>query len=84
MAKRRIIEDRPLTGAELKRRHDDRAASIDAELDEAFGLIDWDRRNRASASLVDFINTYFVGLMVDQPPSEKFVEALKEMEFALS
>lgn len=28
--------------------------------------------------------TYFIGLMVDMPPSEKFIEALGEMEFALS
>ena len=28
--------------------------------------------------------TYFIGLMVDTPPSKMFIEALKEMEFALS
>lgn len=33
MAKKRIIDARPLTGFELKRRHDDKAASIDDELD---------------------------------------------------
>jgi hypothetical protein len=46
--------------------------------------VDWKRRVKASRSLIDFINTYFVGLMVDTPPSAKFVEALREMEFALS
>ena len=49
-----------------------------------FEQIDWERREKASQSLVDFIRTYFIGLMVDTPPSEKFVEALGEMEFALS
>lgn len=57
---------------------------IDDELNEAFSNIDWKRRDKASKSLVEFIKTYFVGLMVDMPPSEKFVEALGEMEYALS
>lgn len=57
---------------------------IDDELNEAFNNIDWKRRDKASKSLVEFIKTYFVGLMVDMPPSEKFVEALGEMEYALS
>jgi len=83
--RKRISKDgHKLTGVEIKRRHDDNASSIDIELDKAFELINWDRRNKASKSLVAFINTYFVGLMVDTPPSEKFVEALGEMEFALS
>jgi hypothetical protein len=46
--------------------------------------VDWQRRKRASKSLIDFIETYFVGLMVDMPPSDMFKVALKEMEFALS
>lgn len=41
MAKKRINEDRALTGFELKRRHDDKAASIDDELDQARAKIDW-------------------------------------------
>lgn len=69
---------------EAKRKHDDKAASIDIALDEAISKIDRRRREKASESLVDFILTYFVGLMIDDKPSEKFIEALKEMEFALS
>lgn len=36
MAKQRIYADRPLTNAECKRRFDDRAASIDKDVDDAF------------------------------------------------
>ena len=82
--KRISADGHKLTGVEIKRRHDDAASMIDAELDEAFSLINWDRRNKASKSLTEFIHTYFIGLMVDTPPSEKFIEALGEMEFALS
>lgn len=52
MAKKRINEDRPLTGFEIKRRHDDKAASIDEELDKARAEIDWKRRRAAEKSLV--------------------------------
>lgn len=83
--RKRISEDgHKLTGVEIKRRHDDVASMIDRELDKAFDLVNWNRRNKASKSLIEFIKTYFIGLMVDTPPSEKFVEALGEMEFALS
>lgn len=84
MARKRKHEDHRMTGLEAQHDFQDRASSIDEELDKAFSSIDWDRRNKASKSLVDFISTYFIGLMVDSPPSEKFVEALLEMEFALS
>ena len=58
--------------------------SIDALLDEAISKIDWNRREEASKSLVKFIQTYCIGLMVDDAPSEMFMKALNEMEFALS
>ena len=44
---RRIYEDRLIGGTEAKRRFDERAASIDAQLDEARQRIDWNRRNAA-------------------------------------
>ena len=80
---RNRVADHILTGVEIKRRHDDRASSIDNELDEAFAQINWQRRNKASASLLDFIKTYCLGLMVDSSPSPKFCDALREMENAL-
>ena len=66
-----------------KRRFDDAASSIDEELDKAFAEVNWERRNEASKSLVSFIQTYFVGLMIDDQPSPLFIEALQEMEQAL-
>lgn len=44
MANKRIYEDRALTNTELKRRHDDKAASIDEELDKARANVDARRR----------------------------------------
>lgn len=67
-----------------KRRFDDIASSIDQQLDQAFADINWERRKKASESLVSFIETYFIGLMIDDAPSPLFVEALEEMERALS
>lgn len=66
-----------------KRRFDDVASSIDEELDKAFAEVNWERRNEASKSLVSFIQTYFIGLMIDDQPSPLFIEALQEMEQAL-
>lgn len=66
-----------------KRRFDDAASSIDEELDKAFAEVNWERRNEASKSLVSFIQTYFIGLMIDDQPSPLFIEALQEMEQAL-
>ena len=67
-----------------KRRFDDAASSIDTQLDEALAKIDWARREEASKSFISFIDTYCIGLMIDDKPSQKFIEALKEMETALS
>ena len=81
---RKLKHDHKMSNLELQHEFQDRASAIDIELDEAFKHVDWKRRVKASRSLIDFIKTYFVGLMVDTPPSAKFVEALREMEFALS
>lgn len=63
--KRVSIDGHKLTTMEIKRRFDERAAAIDIELDEAMKHVDWKRRIKASRSLISFIKTYFVGLMVD-------------------
>lgn len=83
MARQRKHADRRMSNLEIQHEFQDRASMIDFEMNEAFGNINWERRNKASKTLVDFITAYFVGLMIDNPPSEKFVEALGEMEFAL-
>ena len=63
--KRISTDGHELTVMEIKRRFDERAAAIDDELNAAMKLIDWKRRKKASRSLISFIQTYFVGLMVD-------------------
>ena len=44
-----------MTNAEAKRRFDDRAASIDQQLDEALEGIDWKRRKEAEKSIEKWI-----------------------------
>ena len=73
-----------LNGREQKRKHDDKACSIDDAMDAALASVDWERRNRACKSFVDFTNTYMVGLMLEEPPSEKMVEVMQTMEYCLN
>lgn len=78
------IGERRAKGREAKRRFDDRQASIDEEMRKAFDAINWRRRKRASKSLVDFVKTYMIGLMIDDAPEVMYIQALREMESALS
>ena len=55
MARQRTFNDRLMTNAEAKRRFDDRSASIDLKLDEAFANIDWKRRNEAEKSIEKWV-----------------------------
>ena len=52
---RPMLGKRKLTQTELNRRHQDKVCSIDAELDDAFNHIDWERRRNAERSLVDWV-----------------------------
>ena len=83
MSKRRIYEDRNLTGTEAKRRHDDLVASIDSELNEAFKSVDQKRKEAASKSLRAFIDAYMVGFVLESKPSEMTYKAIAELEKAL-
>ena len=83
MAKKRIYEDRALTNTELKRRHDDKAASIDEELDKARANVDARRREEAEKGLVEWTKTYCVGILLDEPPPPRGEQILDEMERAL-
>ena len=84
MATKRIYKDHVLTQTEKNRRHQDKVASIDAEMDQAFLEINWERRNKASQSLLDFIQTYMISLMIDFPPSENMKNAIRQMDSALN
>jgi len=72
MAKRgrKIQGTRKLTQTEINRRHMDKICSIDAELNNAFDSIDWNRRRNAEKSLVDWVATYCVPLLLNDPPPE--------------
>lgn len=61
----------------------DSAYSIDKEYEEAVARINWDRRNAARKSLVDFIETYLLGSLFTFPPEGKMCDALHEMEKSL-
>lgn len=41
---------------------------IDEQLEEAYKKIDWNRRNFAEKSIVNFVKTYMVGLTLEDPP----------------
>lgn len=84
MAKRQIFTDRKLSNLETKRRFDDRAISIDVQLDEAFAKINWKRRNNAEKSLSTWVDTYCVPLLLQDPPSQKGYDVLQKMERALT
>lgn len=86
MAKRgpKLVNGHKVTSVEAKRRHDDLCASIDKQLDTARLLIDWERREQAEESLEKWVNTYCVGILLDDEPPSKGVQILQEMERALS
>lgn len=83
MGRKRIIEGRNLTGAEAKRRHDDKAAGIDADMKTAFGEVDAARKARASKSLRAFVDAYMVGFVLETRPSPMTYRAMAELERAL-
>ena len=83
-SKKRIFSDHVLTQTEKNNRHADKVASIDQELDEAFSQIDWKRRNNAQKSIENFIETYLMGVLFDDLPSDMYRVALREMYAALT
>lgn len=72
-----------VTALERKRRHEEKACSIDEELEEAYSKINWERRHTAEKDLVTWVKTYLIGLTLDEPPSVKGEEVLRQMETAI-
>lgn len=84
MAKhQQIYADRVLTGAEKKRRFDDKATSIDAKMDEMFAGIDWERRREAESDIVKWVKTYCMGVFLEDVPSKYGEDVLRRMWSAL-
>lgn len=54
--------------------------SIDAELNQAFREIDWNRRKNAEKSLVNWVETYCVPLLLNDPPPVLGNQILAQME----
>lgn len=73
-----------LSGAELKQKHDDKLAAIDQRLDEARANIDWNRRNEAEKTLSKWVETYCLGILLDDMPPPRGIEVLDEMDRALA
>lgn len=67
----KLTGNHKITSTEAKRRHDDKYASIDEKLDQARLLIDWKRRRYAEKSLENWVKTYCVGILLDDPPPPK-------------
>ena len=79
-----MTEQRRQQNMTNKRRFDDLAIAIDDRLDAMFASIDWDRRRKAETSLVEWVKTYCVPLLLQDAPSEKGYEVLQKMEYALT
>ena len=78
--KNRTLESEALR---IRKSRDD-SFSIDAEIAEARGRIDWKRRKRAEKSLAAWMTTYGIGVFVDDPPPKPHgVKILAEMEEAV-
>lgn len=73
-----------LSGAAVKRKHDDKYATIDEAIDNARKNINWERRNDSEKSLAKWVQTYCVGILIDEAPPQKGVQVLNEMELALN
>ena len=84
MARKRIHADHALSGAEKKRRQDDKLASIDNALDSAIGKIDWERRKFAETSFYNFVCTYGFPQLLQYLPPKNAEQVLNRMELALN
>ena len=86
MAKKRqrIFDDHVLTNIEKQHRFLDKHASIDEQLDLAFANIDWKRRKAAEKSIVKWVQTYCLGLLLDDAPPPKGKDVLQQMADAMT
>lgn len=69
-----------MSAAERVRRSLDNHASIDAYFEERLKDVDWERRNNAEKSLTNWVNTYCVGIMLNDQPPKLGEVVLEQME----
>ena len=73
----KIKGDHRISNLEAQRRFQDKASSIDKEMNAALAGVDWQRRKNAEKSLVEWVKTYCIGLVLDEPPPPKGEEVLR-------
>lgn len=77
----------PMSGAERKRRHLEREAAIDDQLDAALDAIDWHRRRLATRSLICFMRAYCmepISKLLDDTPDGALVKICHDMQRGIS
>ena len=74
-----MLGDHILSGLETNRRFQDKAASIDEQLNDARSKIDWERRNAAESDIVLWVNTYCIGAFLDETPPPLGEQIIREM-----
>lgn len=78
--KRTTSDGHKITQNEANRRHQEKIASIDKQFDDAFAQINWQRRNDAEKDIVKWVNTYGLGLLLEDAPPPKGEEVLRHMD----
>lgn len=81
---RKLLSDRKMTAAERCQKLVMVGNDLTAKYAEAVEGINWERRNFAEQSALNWFATYAVGVIADYPPAGHLPEALGEMENALT
>ena len=83
MATKRINKDRTQSNRERQAAFQDAESAIDLAMADAFAHVDLKRKAKASETLRNFINTYMIGFVLEETPSQMTYKAVEELEAAL-